>query len=334
MPISNVMLSHFFQPASMTDPTSSRPLDADARRLALEAMATLAHIKKIAADQLLRPAGVPEDLILTFVKGRDAATGEALTKRQSGAKILEKLGRDGRDGDVVRKLVDLAANWNSFHLADDEYDARAVVQKARDIVGVLAAADEKERAEHERAMRERVEDQRKDKARTLRQQSALLLEQFDEASREDVDPQHRGYLLQDLLNRLFDLHGIAIIKAFVRNGGAEQIDAAFEFEGWHYLVECRWRAKLANIRELDGLSGQIGRSGKQTMGLFLSINGWSDNVVPAMKQNQDKSIILMEGYDLRAVLSQPLDLRLLLKAKLSALNLQSEPYFSVTQLLR
>ena len=99
-------------------------------------------------------------------------------------------------------------------------------------------------------------------------------------------------------------------------------------------MECRWRAKLANIRELDGLSGQIGRSGKQTMGLFLSINGWSDNVIPAMKQNQDKSIILMEGYDLRTVLAHPLNLRRLLKAKLSALNLESEPYYSVAQLLK
>jgi hypothetical protein len=105
-------------------------------------------------------------------------------------------------------------------------------------------------------------------------------------------------------------------------------------EGWHYIVECRWRTKLANIRELDGLYGQIGRSGKQTMGLFLSINGWSDNVVPVIKQNQDKSIILMEGYDLRTVLAQPMDLRSLLKAKLSALNLDSEPYFSVANLLK
>ena len=297
-------------------------------------MATLAHIKSIAADQLLRPAGVPEDLIRTFIKGRDAATGAALTKRQAGATILKELGCDGKDGPVVRRLVELAANWTSFHLADNEYEARAVVQKARELVGVLAAADERERVEHERAMSERAERQRKDRATMLKQQSALLLAQFDEASREDSDPQHRGYLLQDMLNRLFDLHGITIVKAFVRNDGAEQIDAAFEFEGWHYLVECRWRAKLANIRELDGLSGQIGRSGKQTMGLFLSINGWSDNVVPAMKQNQDKSIILMEGYDLRSALSVPLDLRRLLKAKLSALNLQSEPYFSVTKLLR
>ena len=104
-------------------------------------------------------------------------------------------------------------------------------------------------------------------------------------------------------------------------------------DGWHYIVECRWRAKLADIRELNGLYGQIARSGKQTMGLFLSINGWSEHVVPVIKQNPNKSIILMEGYDLRTVLAQPLDLRRLLKAKLSALNLEAEPYFPVTRLL-
>jgi hypothetical protein len=41
----------------------------------------------------------------------------------------------------------------------------------------------------------------------------------------------------------------------------------------------------------------------------------------------------MEGYDLRTVLAQPLELRRLLKAKVSALNLEAEPYFSVTNLL-
>jgi hypothetical protein len=157
-----------------------------------------------------------------------------------------------------------------------------------------------------------------------------LLAQFEEASRGD-DPHRRGYLLEDLLNRVFVLHGISVAKGFRRNAGAEQIDAAFELDGWHYIVECRWRAKLADIRELDGLYGQIARSGKQTMGLFLSINGWSENVVPVMKQNPNKSIVLMEGYDLRTVLAQELDLRQLLKAKISALNLEAEPYFPVSR---
>jgi hypothetical protein len=139
-------------------------------------------------------------------------------------------------------------------------------------------------------------------------------------------------LLQDLLNRVFDLHGLPASRAFQRNAGAEQIDGAFEMEGWYYLVECRWRAKLADIRELDGLYGQVSRSARQTMGLFLSINGWSDNVVPLMKQNTDKCIILMEGFDLRTVLAHPFDLRQLLKAKARALNLDAEPYFSISKL--
>ncbi|MBB4379990.1 restriction endonuclease [Bradyrhizobium sp. SBR1B] len=132
---------------------------------------------------------------------------------------------------------------------------------------------------------------------SLIRESALLLAQFEAHAVED-NLQTRGYLLED---RLFVLHGIPILRGFRRNSGAEQIDAAFELDGWQYVVECRWRTKLADIRELDGLYGQLERSGMQTMGLFLSINGWSDNVVPVMKQNH-KRIILMEGHDLSTVL--------------------------------
>jgi hypothetical protein len=63
---------------------------------------------------------------------------------------------------------------------------------------------------------------------------------------------------------------------------------------------------------------------------------WSENVVPLIKQNPDKSIILMEGLDLRMALAQSIDLRRLLKGKLSALNLESEPYLpaaTITALL-
>jgi len=166
----------------------------------------------------------------------------------------------------------------------------------------------------------------------LRKESALLLEQFDHLC-ENGERQGRGYVLQDILKRLFDAHRIVVAKSFQRNAGGEQIDGAFELEGWYYIVECRWREKLADTRQLDGLNGQIARSGKQTMGLFLSINRWSEHVVPLMKQNPGKSIILMDGFDLRTVLSQSLDLRRLLKGKLAGLNLEAEPFVPATKLL-
>jgi hypothetical protein len=41
----------------------------------------------------------------------------------------------------------------------------------------------------------------------------------------------------------------------------------------------------------------------------------------------------MEGVDLRTVLAQVFDLRRLLKAKVTALNLETEPYFPISRLL-
>lgn len=148
-----------------------------------------------------------------------------------------------------------------------------------------------------------------------------------------ADPDHhaRGILLQDLLAQLLDAMQIVTIRSFTRNDGAEQIDGAFRHGGGRYIVECRWRDKLADIRQLDGLLGQVQRSGAQTMGLFLSVNGWSDNVVPMLKQNTSKNIVLMDGFDLRTVLTGQMEFEELLEAKLDRLNVFGEPFFSAAK---
>jgi hypothetical protein len=159
-----------------------------------------------------------------------------------------------------------------------------------------------------------------------------LLKVFDEMAICAV-PHRRGYLLEDMLVRTFQLHQIDVVRTFKRNNGSEQIDAAFKLEGWHYLVECRWREKLADTRQVDGLRGQVQRSGKQTMGLFLSVNGWSPHVPANLKQNPDKSVLLMDGYDLRVVLEARITLRELLFAKLTRFNIEGEPFVSVAQII-
>ncbi|MBE9073347.1 MAG: restriction endonuclease [Microcystis sp. M54BS1] len=179
------------------------------------------------------------------------------------------------------------------------------------------------------------DSQRKEEFSSLR--SSLLLE-FDNFTKliNSEDKKQRGFSLEDLLKRIFSLYEIPTQKSFRRNEGGEQIDGAFKLEGWYYLVECKWTQNLTDIRQLDSLYGKISRSGKQTLGLFLSINGWSKNVCPLLKQNNDKSIILMDGYDLRSVLVEHnnLDLKNLLMKKLECLNLEGEPFYSAHQLLQ
>ncbi|MDX2212091.1 MAG: restriction endonuclease [Oculatellaceae cyanobacterium bins.114] len=167
---------------------------------------------------------------------------------------------------------------------------------------------------------------------------ANLLLEFDRFAllEKAEDKRQRGFLLEDLLNRFFSLYEIPTQKSFKRNEGGEQIDGAFKLDGWYYLVECKWTENLTDIRQLDSLYGKVNRSGRQTLGLFLSVNGWSKNVCPLLKQNNDKSIILMDGFDLRSVLVEEnnLHLRDLLLKKLEHLNFEGEPFYSANLLLR
>src|SRR5689334_4409901 len=59
---------------------------------------------------------------------------------------LDELARVGADYAVIRSIVALAADWSAFHLAQNEYQARAVVQKTRELRS-MSAEDERERAE-------------------------------------------------------------------------------------------------------------------------------------------------------------------------------------------
>jgi hypothetical protein len=305
----------------------------DSRRLAIEIIATLVHIKRTMADLILKPAGIPTETFGPLLYRRDETTGRTLSKRQIAPLILEELEKRPDSSIVLRSLIEIAAHWTSFHLADDEFAARAVVQKARELLGTIELMEAREAEQRALAQKEERARMQRERADLITKQRDLLLLMFDELARSE-DHQQRGYLLQDLLNRLFDLHGLPVVKPFTRNEGGEQIDGAFKLEGWHYLVECRWREKLANIRELDGLKGQVDRSGKQSMGLFLSVNGWSDNVPPLLKQNPQKSILLMDGYDLRCVLAGEIDLHDFLAAKVAALSLDTEPFLGAAQFLR
>jgi hypothetical protein len=307
-------------------------LGVDERRVAIEAIATLVHIKRVMADLILKRAGVLPDIYRPLLYRRDESTGRSLSKRQIAPLILDAIDRQPDDRHVIRAIVEIAAHWSSFHLADDEFVARATVQKARELLGTIEVMRAREDAQRELARKEEIGRLERERADLFRRQSDLLLMMFDDLTTDD-DAQRRGYLLQELLNRLFDLYEIPVYKSFTRNEGGEQIDGAFRLDGWYYLVECRWRKKLADIRELDGLKGQVNRSGKQTMGLFLAINGWSEHVPTLLMQNPDKSIMLMEGYGLRTILSGQADLQEFLGAMLTKLNLEGEPYLGMAKYL-
>ena len=160
-----------------------------------------------------------------------------------------------------------------------------------------------------------------------------LLNMYEELEKSK-DPQQRGYLLQNLLNMMFKLYKIPAIPSFTRNEGAEQIDGGFNLESKHYLVECRWRKKPANTTQLGAFYAKVDGSGGQPMGLFLTINGWSNKVEPTLKEKPNKCIILMDGNDLCSVLTGKINLKEFIMAKCQQLTFKNEPFYGADEYLK
>jgi len=112
------------------------------------------------------------------------------------------------------------------------------------------------------------------------------------------DPRKRGYALESFLRDLFVLFDLNPRAAFRTQG--EQIDGAFELDGTNFLLEAKWHASLTARVDLDAFSSKIADKIENTLGLFVSINGYEPMAVQK-HSGKGTAMILMDGVDLFAV---------------------------------
>jgi restriction endonuclease Mrr len=128
----------------------------------------------------------------------------------------------------------------------------------------------------------------------------------------EEDAQKRGYALETFLNELFMMFDLDPKASFKIIG--EQIDGAFTFEQTDYLLEAKWVSRKINASDLFEFGGKLSGKLKNTLGLFISINGFSSESLevssPVLKQ-----MILMDGEDLMAVLDGRIELKDLMYIK-------------------
>jgi uncharacterized protein (UPF0335 family) len=128
-----------------------------------------------------------------------------------------------------------------------------------------------------------------------------------------TDAQGRGFELEKVMYDLFELFDLDP-KASFRNTG-EQIDGAFSLVGTDFLFEAKWRQKLSGAGDLDAFAAKVRRKLENTLGVFLSINGFSPDGI-STHSSGGAVVILMDGADLMAVLEERIDfVSLLLRKK-------------------
>ena len=108
----------------------------------------------------------------------------------------------------------------------------------------------------------------------------------------ESDHSARGRMLEELLNQLFVLCDLSPRKSFSIEG--EQLDGAVTFNTDDYLLEAKWEKHPASREDVDVLSMKVQRKSKNTLGLFLAINGFSRHAEEA-HSNCGTGLMFMDG---------------------------------------
>ncbi|WP_371784680.1 hypothetical protein [Streptosporangium subroseum] len=184
------------------------------------------------------------------------------------------------------------------------------------------------RSGEEEAERRRAADRAKSEMqRAITEKLEELKKLFHEIVQ--LPAQARGYALEKFMNGLFALYDIEAKAPFKVVG--EQIDGAFTFEG-EYLLEAKWENGKSAVAALDSFAGKVGRKLDNTLGLFLSMNGYQDSAIQTHSRNRSV-IILMDGADLNAVIDGRISLPDLIRRKRQHASQTGDTFVSAYTLL-
>lgn len=255
-------------------------------------------------------------------------------KRQIASDVVDFLyaNPDAHIGDLTKICYEICKISDFSHLKQLE-DGSQKVEKARSAVEQLKQLVEphqevkKEQDEIRKRQSQAAQKLKENKA--VRQKLETIKNRYM-ALVSSSNAQTRGFELEKVMYELFDLFDLDP-KASFKNLG-EQIDGAFSLDSTEYLFEAKWQKELINKADLAVFSDKVKTKLENTLGVFLSINGYSQDGVSA-HQAGGAAIILMDGSDLMAVLEERIDFTSLLLRKKRHASQTGNIYLSYYQMV-
>jgi len=225
-----------------------------------------------------------------------------------------------------RRMLKLLCDWNQF--SPYWFDVKGKLDRARAerLLNHLRQLQEIRDA----AVRER---QQQFQARESMQQITAEKESLGkryanlwagkDAFGQPVTHQQRGFLFQDWLLDACRLHGVEVTTPFRIVG--EQIDGALKFDGENYIIEAKWQAANISNEALYQFAFKV--QGKMHgRGIFVAINGFSEDAVTALVRGKVLNMVLVDGEDCSLLAEGIISFRDLLDTKVRAAQTSGRIY--------
>ena len=247
----------------------------------------------------------------TLVRARFSDAPQALaavnfngTKREATSQLIVALrsNEQKHQGLVIDALVALSDVDPEFpHLArlDDGDDKVREAKSALAAVRAVTQQYSELAAARESILRQAERSREQEFARRLHDEKLSDLRDRFLAMHASADPQQRGRDFERFLNELFQLWDLDARAAY--SNDHEQIDGAFTFRTDDYILEARWWATALGPKEVNDFKVKVDGKARNTLGLCVSISGFTDGAIAKHSQPQTP-LILMDGNDLIPVL--------------------------------
>ena len=255
----------------------------------------LTHIywrKKNLKDFLYKT--MPNELILSYIIWDNP-------KRDSVSFLIDNLEKNGKYDEILLLCISISKINDFSHLRIEENGIeleRKAINAVKHLKSFTSIYEENKKSEE---LKQKAKEKREQEISSFKQTEQLLEEIKQEffALHSSTDSQGRGYKLENIMYRLFQLYELDAKSSFKVLG--EQIDGAFTLDGTEYLFEGKWQQAPVNKADLAAFQDKIKSKLDNTLGLFLSIGGFSNDGVEAFSRQHNNVVICMDGLDMMAI---------------------------------
>ncbi|MDO8295825.1 MAG: restriction endonuclease [Caulobacter sp.] len=263
--------------------------------------------------EFLSDVGVPQ----RFLPAADIE----VSRRDLVTEVFAKLGTSPDRGYAVfQAMIDQLSTWSYFDPYYFDNLKKLDRGEAAKQIETLKRAVERRNANTVSRRASAAATQKQHNAAT---DLATLKRTFEKMFGTGMTPQQRGRLFEVFLKELFRRQSVKMGDPFRLVG--EEIDGSFKFEGENYIVEAKWQEPSTSTQQLYVFAHKV--DGKMYgRGLFISVNGFSNESIRAVVHGKHIQTILMDGEDLSHVLEDRITLEALLDYKIRAAQTRGEVY--------
>jgi len=137
--------------------------------------------------------------------------------------------------------------------------------------------------------------------------------------------QARGRQLEQILAAMLESEGLAP-RTNVRPDG-EEIDGSFVMGDRTYLLEAKWRKGPTPASELYAFRGKVDGKLAGTLGVFITMNRYSDDAIDALLAGKTVNLILFSADDMMQIAQGRWNFTEALRAKLRIAAEIGSPYW-------